>query len=100
MIKAVVLVVIGLLPLLRGGPVRFWALGLALFVALLPRVVRRIEEWFATALLAVVWIVIMTPFGWFYRTFVNRDLLQLRFAREAATYWMERQSEAPNGKQY
>jgi Saxitoxin biosynthesis operon protein SxtJ len=109
LVFAGVFTVIGLLPLLGGNSLRWWALGLAvafLVVALVhARLLRPFNRiWFRFGLLlhAVVSPVVMglmffvavTPVGLIMRA-LGKDVLRLRFDADAPSYWIERSPPGP-----
>jgi len=100
---------LGLGPLLRGRPVRGWALvvaGVFLLTALaLPRMLEplnRVWHRFGLVLHACISPVIMglvfyttvTPIG-LVRRWLGKDPLRLRLDRYAVTYWIERNPPGP-----
>jgi hypothetical protein len=100
---------VGLLPLLQGNAPRLWAVvaaGVTLVVAMLaPALLRpfnRLWTRFGTLLhsvvspvaLAVVFFGVVTPTGLLMRLF-GKDLLGLRFDRNAASYWVKRTPPGP-----
>jgi len=106
---ATLFVLLGLGPLVRGRPVRAWALVVAatfLLAALaLPRTLEPLNRvWlkFGLVLHACVSPVIMglvfyttvTPIG-LVRRWLGKDPLRLRLDRDAVTYWIERNPPGP-----
>jgi predicted membrane metal-binding protein len=106
---AIVFAIVALWPLIRGRPVRGWALVVAaafLLAALaLPRVLAPLSQlWLRFGLLlhACISPIIMgfvfystvTPIG-VVRRLLGQDPLRLRFDRDAVTYWIERQPPGP-----
>lgn len=103
-----VFTIAGLWPLLGGGAVRIWALGLAvafLLAAAYPRILaplNRLWTRFGAFLhrisnflvLALMFYLVITPTGLVLRLF-GGDLLKLRFDRGARSYWIERQPPGP-----
>jgi len=106
---AVLFVIIGLLPLYRGGMLRWWAIALGTtflicaFVA--PRLLRPLNYlWFKLGLLmhhavnpivlGVLYFGAVVPMGLLGRVY-GRDLLHLRFDKAALTYWIRRDFPAP-----
>ena len=104
-----VFTIAGLWPLLGGGAVRIWALGLAvvflLAAAAYPRILaplNRLWTRFGAFLhgisnflvLALMFYLVITPTGLVLRLF-GGDLLKLRFDRGARSYWIERQPPGP-----
>lgn len=110
LVFAFVFAIIGLWPLLGGGQVRLWSLGIAVaFVAValvFPRILKPLNKiWFKFGLLlgkivspivmTAVFFVAVTPVGWLVRLF-GKDLLNLRIKRDAPSYWVHRSdSESP-----
>lgn len=101
---AVVFSLIGLYPLLGGGPVRLWAIAIALALLAVAFVMPRLlaepnKLWFkfGMALGHVVSIVVMTliyfltfvPTGLLLRLF-GKDLLRDKAPDGASTYWIKR----------
>lgn len=104
-----VFTIAGLWPLIGGGAVRIWALGLAvafvLAAAAYPRILaplNRLWTRFGAFLhgisnflvLALMFYLVITPTGLVLRLF-GGDLLKLRFDRGARSYWIERQPPGP-----
>jgi hypothetical protein len=104
-----VFLIVALLPLLRGRPVRWWSLpvGAAFLLGalLFPRILGPLNRLWLTlglALHAVVGPVIMgllfystvTPMGIVMR-WLGKDLLRLRLDTSARTYWIERRPPGP-----
>jgi hypothetical protein len=109
---AVVFVLIGVVPLLRGRPVRWWSLATAavfLGVALLaPRLLAPLNRvWFNLGLLlhrvtnpilmGVVFVTTVTPLAFVLRA-LGKDPLRLRLDPSASTYWIERRPPGPAPK--
>ncbi|MCP3459247.1 SxtJ family membrane protein [Bradyrhizobium sp. CCGUVB23] len=105
----IVLVVVGLGPLYHGGAVRWWAISLGgaflvcAFVA--PRLLRPLNQlWFRFGLMLhqVVNPIVMgalffgavVPMGLVVRA-LGKNLLNLKFDRTAASYWIRRDPPAP-----
>lgn len=106
---AVVFVVVGLWPLIDGGPVRIWALVLAaLFVlaaVVAPVVLRPLNRlWFLLGLalhkvvnplvMGVLFYLTVTPMALLMRL-AGKNPLRLKFDRQAKSYWIERQPAGP-----
>ena len=106
---AVVFAVVGLWPLIDGGPVRIWALVLAaLFVlaaVVAPVVLRpfnRLWLLFGNALhkvvnplvMGVLFYLTVTPMALLMRL-AGKDPLRLKFDRHANSYWIERRPAGP-----
>lgn len=101
--------VIALLPLVGGGAVRWWALGLAaalLGLALgMPAVLGPLNRlWFRFGLLlhkltnpilmGLIFYFAVTPTALILRL-MGKDLLRLRFEPGAESYWIERRPPGP-----
>jgi hypothetical protein len=106
---AVVFAIIALLPLLHGGGVRLWSLGMAaLFVILalaIPQVLAPLNRlWLKLGLLlhkivnpvvlGIMFYLVITPTGLLMRLF-GKDPLRLKRDPAAATYWIERTPPGP-----
>lgn len=100
---------VGLIPLLHRHPIRRWALwtsGAFLVVALLvPRILAPLNAvWARFGLLlskitnpivtGLMYYLIFTPAGILVRL-LGKDLLRLKYDREAATYWIARNPPGP-----
>jgi len=113
-VLAVVFLLIAAVPLWHGEGWRLWALALAITLAVaaalapallapfnrlwtgLGEVMRR----FMTPLiLAFIFFVVLTPLGLLMRLF-GKDLLRLRFDRQATSYWIERQPPGPQPESF
>lgn len=105
----VVFAVIGLYPLLGGGDVRLWSLGLAaafLLVALVrPGLLAPLNRWWlkfglllgrivSPLAMGLVFFLVMTPTGLIMRL-LGKDLLRLRLEPAAESYWIERRPPGP-----
>jgi hypothetical protein len=103
---------VAVLPLLHGGAVRWWALGVAAAFAavayLAPRLLRPLNKvWFAFGMLlhhvvnpvvmAVLFYGAVMPMGLVARA-LGKDLLRLKREPEAASYWIPRDQPAPAPK--
>ncbi len=101
--------IIGCWPLLSGGGVRLWALGLAGIFLLLaltkPEVMRPLNRLWARfglllhtivspILLGVLFFGLFTPMG-VVKRFFGSDSLNLRFDDQKKSYWIERQDPGP-----
>ena len=106
---AVVFTVIGLFPLIGGGAPRAWALTLAgvlLALALVkPALLAPLNRaWFQVALvlqrvvsllaMGVLFYGVVTPTGLIMRG-LGKDLLRLRYDRQASSYWLHRDPPGP-----
>jgi hypothetical protein len=104
------LLVIGLLPLIRGGRIRIWAIALGAVLALLavaaPRSLAPLNRaWTKLGLLlgkvvnpvvlSLLYLIGFTPMAVLMRAF-GKDPLRLKLAPSATTYWISR-SEADIG---
>ena len=112
LVFAAVFAVIGLLPLVRGGAVRWWSVAVAVvFVAValtfpgllapLNRVWLRfgllLHRIVTPVVLGLVYFSTVTPIGLIMRL-AGRDPLRLRIDRNAVTYWIERRPPGPPGR--
>lgn len=101
---------LGLSPLVRGRPVRWWCLvvaGMFLVTALLLsralgplnrlwlRIGLLLHAGIGPAVLAMVFYTTVTPIGILMRL-QGRDPLRLRLDRDAATYWIPRSPPGPS----
>jgi len=101
--------VVGVLPLLRGHPVRWWALplcGVFLLAALVaPAVLTPLNRvWTALGallhkitnpiILGVFFYLVFTPFGSVLRL-LGKDFLRLKLDADAESYWILRQPSGP-----
>jgi Saxitoxin biosynthesis operon protein SxtJ len=101
--------VVGVLPTLRGGPIRGWSLAVAVaFLAVavwrpaLLAPFNRFWTWIGWLLHRIVNPLVMgfifyttiTPIGLLLRL-AGHDLLKLNQDRDAATYWIERRPPGP-----
>ena len=108
-VLAVFFALIGVLPLLRGHPLRVWALplsGIFLLAALVaPAVLAPLNRvWTALGallhkitnpiILGVFFYLVFTPFGSLMRLF-GKDFLRLKWAPHADSYWILRQPPGP-----
>lgn len=106
---AVVFVLVGGWPMLAGELPRWWALAIAgafLFASLaLPRILRPLNSvWLRFGLLlhritspiilAMLFYLTVLPTGLVMRA-LGKDLLRLRFDRNAHSYWIERSPPGP-----
>jgi hypothetical protein len=100
-----VLLVIGLLPLWRSGPVRWWAIALAATVLLgamaAPHLLGRPKQaWLflgflmglvvSPIVLGILFFAVVTPIAWCMRL-AGRDALQLQLDSHVPTYWRTRE---------
>lgn len=106
---AIIFALGGLSPLLRGRPVRGWALVAAAVVFLVALVLPRglaplnriwlrfgllLHACTSPVILALVFFTCVTPIG-LVRRWLGKDPLRLRLDHDAATYWIERQPPGP-----
>lgn len=106
---AAVFTVIGLIPLPFGGSPRWWAVGTAgallLTAVVMPCVLSPLNKvWHRIALLLhrivsgvaliLLFYVVVTPTGLVMRL-LGKDLLNRRFDRSAASYWIHRTPPGP-----
>jgi hypothetical protein len=109
LVFAAVFALIALLPLLKGGGVRWWSLALAaVFLALallIPAVLKPLNVlWFKFGLLVgrvmtplvmgILYLLSVIPTGLFLRA-TGRDLLRLKREPAMKSYWIERESPDP-----
>jgi hypothetical protein len=100
---------VGLGPLYHGGLVRWWSIAIAIiFLAcalLAPRLLRPLNQlWFKLGLLlhhvvnpivmSVLYFGAMVPMGLVVRA-LRKDLLHLKFDKDAKSYWITRSPPAP-----
>jgi hypothetical protein len=101
--------IVGLLPLLHGGAIRWWALALAAAFAVVAWLkphwlhpLNRIWAWIGMVLhhvtnpivMGVVYYGAFVPVGLAMRAF-NKDPLRLKRDPQAASYWIAREPPAP-----
>jgi hypothetical protein len=106
---AVVFLVIALFPLMFGGGVRLWSLGVAVVFAVValaaPRILAPLNRlWLRFGLLlhrivspivlGIMFFLVITPIGLLMRA-LGKDPLRLRFDRGASTYWIPREPPGP-----
>lgn len=106
---AIIFAFFGLSPLVRGRPVRGWALVVAAIFLLgalaLPRVLAPLNRTWLTfglllhacispVILALVFYTTVTPIG-LVRRMLGNDPLRLRFDGDAVSYWIERHPPGP-----
>ena len=106
---AVVFTVVGLWPLIHGGALRLWFLGLALaflvVASLRPGLLSPLNRLWTRAglllhhvvnsiILALLFFLVVTPTGLVMRL-LGKDSLRLRFQPEAKSYWIARQPPGP-----
>jgi hypothetical protein len=109
LVFAGVFTVVGILPALRGGPFRGWALAVAaIFLAaavarpVLLAPLNRAWTWVGLALhrvmsplvMGAIFYTTVTPIGLLLRA-AGKDLLRLKPDPDASTYWIERQPPGP-----
>jgi len=101
--------VMALVPWLRGGSPRLWAVtaaaGFLLITLTRPRWLHPLNRaWMAfgfvanivvsSVLMAVIFYGVITPLAWALRR-IGQDPLRLRFDSGAASYWLERRPPGP-----
>ena len=106
---AVVFLLVGLLPLRQGAPVRWWALGLALGFCLaallspdtlgpLNRLWARVGDLLHRAttplIMGLLFYGVLTPWAVIMRI-AGRDSLRLKRKTDAPSYWIERRPPGP-----
>ncbi len=106
---AALFALVGLWPLVRHGPPRWWSLGLAallvLVTALVPALLgppSRLWHRFGLLLhrvvspivLALMFFLVLTPMGLLMRVF-GRDMMRQRSAAARDSYWIERNPPGP-----
>jgi hypothetical protein len=106
---AVVFVLIGLFPLLKGGATRWWALGIAAVFAVVAVVKPSLlagfnRQWTKLGILlgkvvspvalGVMFYFVFTPVGLLMRL-SGKDPLRLKREPDAASYWIRRQPPGP-----
>ncbi|MBS0593678.1 MAG: hypothetical protein JSR84_09440 [Proteobacteria bacterium] len=104
-----VFAIIGLLPLILGGRLRLWAVGLAIAFAAVALVMPQLlapanRLWTRFGLLlhrvvsplalGIMFFVAITPTGLLMRLF-GKDPLRLRFERDRPSYWIDRVPPGP-----
>lgn len=104
--------VVALVPWLRGGSPRLWAVaaaaGFLLITLTRPRWLHPLNRaWMAfgfvanivvsSVLMAVIFYGVITPLAWVLRR-AGQDPLRLRFDSGAASYWLERRPPGPAPK--
>ena len=109
MVLAAFFALIGVLPLLRGHPLRVWALplsGIFLLAALVaPAALAPLNRvWTALGallhkitnpiILGVFFYLVFTPFGSLLRLF-GKDFLRLKWVPDTESYWILRQPPGP-----
>ncbi len=109
LVFAAVFMVIATLPLVRGGPVRWWAIAIATAFALaavaVPFVLRPLNRfWFKLGIalhhvinpiiMGAIFFFAVTPMGLVMRA-LGKDPLRLKRDRRSATYWIARERPAP-----
>ena len=104
-----VFTIAGLWPLTGGGPVRIWALGLAiaffLAAAAYPRLLAPLNQVWTRlgcflhrianfVILTLLFYLVITPMGLALRL-LGKDPLRLRFEPGVRSYWIERRPPGP-----
>ena len=100
----VALSLLGLVPLLGGSQPRWWLIGIGvafLLAALVyPSILTRPNEWWmkfglllhrivSPIIIGFMFYIVLAPMGIALRL-LGKDLLSMKFDREASTYWIER----------
>jgi len=112
LVFAIVFTIIGIIPLLKGGELRLWSLLLAAvflgLVLIAPGILRPLNIlWFKFGLLlgriiapiviSLLFFIAITPTALVMRL-MRKDLLSLKFDRQAKSYWINRsKTENPMG---
>jgi len=101
--------IVGLLPLVTGGQIRYWALlvgaiflllGLAIPAVLAPlsRVWMKFGQFLhkivSPIVLGIMFFLVVTPIGVLMRL-LGKDPLRLKLDREARSYWITREPPGP-----
>lgn len=109
LVFAVVFAIIGLWPLVSGGPVRLWAVAIAAVMLILAFLFPKVLKWpnwvwfkfgmllgaiIAPIVMSALFYVAITPTGFLMRLF-GKDLLRMNLDRSAKSYWIQR--EKPPG---
>ena len=109
LVFAVFFVLVALLPMLHGAPLRWWALGIAAAFAavafFVPRLLRPLNwVWFKLGMLlhhvvnpvimAAMFYGAMLPMAVLLR-WLGKDLLRLKREPESISYWIPREPPAP-----
>ena len=106
---AVALLVIGALPLLRHGSVRWWAwLAAVVFTGLTwlrPQLLTQLNRWWlklglvlghivSPIAMAILFYLVITPIGLVMRVF-GKAAMRVRFDPKASSYWLRRDPPGP-----
>jgi hypothetical protein len=109
---AVVFSVIGLLPVLLGGRLRVWSVGVGIAFAAVAFVVPRalgplnrlwmrlgllLHRVVSPIMLSIMFFLVITPMGLVMRA-LRKDPLRLRFEPQTGSYWIPRQPPGPQPK--
>lgn len=109
LVFAAVFLIIGLWPLVGGGALRPWSLGVAavfgVLALLAPRLLAPLNRLWAKLglllhhvvnplIMGLIFFVTVTPVGLIMRL-LGKDPLRLRFEPEAKSYWIERKPPGP-----
>jgi len=104
-----VFLIIGALPLFKGGAPRLWSFGVALAILIVALAAPRLlapfnRAWMkfglllnaivSPAVMGLLFYIVFMPVGALMRA-LGKELLQLRLKREAKSYWIERQPPGP-----
>jgi O-antigen/teichoic acid export membrane protein len=110
LIFAAFLCIIALLPLFSRGEVRLWALMVAAVFAVIAITVPSIltplnKAWMRLGLLlhrvvnpivlGLMFLIAIVPIGLLMRL-IGKDLLRLKFSRDASSYWIVREPKGPD----
>ena len=100
---------LGLWPLLRGRPVRAWALGVAALCLILTlarpsllhpanllwtRLGLLLQRVVSPVVMGAMFLLLFTPMGLLLRA-MGKDLLRLKYDPQAPTYWIHRTPPGP-----
>jgi len=110
LVFAAVFAFIGLIPLVGGDPPRWWALIPAVAFAAVafayPKVLKPLNFWWfkfglllhrivSPVVLGLMYGLAVVPVGLAMRAF-GKDILKLRFDRDAPSYWIDRSPPGPD----
>jgi len=105
-----ILTIIGLMPLLKGRPARWPALGPGATLLLLAptrpsllhlgnllwtRLGFLLNRFVSPVVIGMMFYLVFTPVGFLFRR-LGKDPLRLRFDRKSKSYWIARQHRAPD----
>lgn len=104
LVFSIVFAAIGLWPLLGGGSIKIWPLGIGIVFAVVAFVAPHLlapanwlwqrfglllNRFVSPIILSLMFFVVLLPFGLFMRL-TGRDFLNLKFDSNAKTYWIKR----------